>query len=57
MLTVFFTLILLNNSIIFGETDENTQQQHKQQNATIALTDYNFIATGDWYLMKRPKRQ
>jgi len=36
--------------MIFAETDKNTQQQrHQQQNATLALTDYNFIATGDWY--------
>ena len=32
LVTVFFTFILLNNSIIFGETDEDThQQQHQQQ--------------------------
>ena len=51
MLTVVFSFILVNNSMIFAETDENIQQQqHKQQNATLALTDYNFIATGDWSL-------
>ncbi len=55
MVTVFFTFLLGDNTMIFAETDENTQ--HQQQNATLALTDYNFIATGDWYVMKRPKRQ
>ena len=55
---IFYIHLLVNNTMIFAETDENTQQQqHQQQNATLALTDYNFIATGDWYVMKRPKRQ
>jgi hypothetical protein len=42
--------------MIFAETDENTQQQHQQQNATLALTDYNFIATGDWYCNEETKK-
>ena len=51
LVTVFFTFLLVDNTMIFAETDENTQQQqHQQQNATLALTDYNFIATGDWYM-------
>ena len=57
MLTVVFSFILVNNSMIFAETDENIQQQqHKQQNATLALTDYNFIATGDWSCNEETKK-
>ena len=51
LITLCFTFLLVDNTMIFAETDKNTQQQqqHQQQNATLALTDYNFIATGDWY--------
>ena len=35
----------------FGE-DKEVQQQ----NATLALTDYNFIATGDWYCNEETKK-
>ncbi len=42
--------------MIYGETDENTKQQQKQQNATITKTDYNFIATGDWYCNEETKK-
>ena len=43
--------------MIFAETDENIQQQqNQQQNATLALTDYNFIATGDWYCNEETKK-
>jgi hypothetical protein len=56
--TVFFTFLLVDNTMIFAETDENTQQQqqNKQQNTTLALTDYNFIATGDWYCNEETKK-
>ena len=54
MVTVFFTFLLGDNTMIFAETDENTQ--HQQQNATLALTDYNFIATGDWYCNEETKK-
>ena len=55
LVTVFFTFISVDNTMIFAETDENTQQ-HQQQNATLALTDYNFIATGDWYCNEETKK-
>ena len=58
LVTVFFTFLLVGNTMIFGETDEKTQQQQqrKQQNARLALTDYNFIATGDWYCNEETKK-
>src|SRR4026207_2364967 len=56
LVSVFFTFILVNNSMIFAETDKNTQQQQQQQNATLALTDFNFIATGDWYCNEETKK-
>ena len=44
LVSVFFIFFLVNNTQTFGEDDDI-----QQQNATLALTDYNFIATGDWY--------
>ena len=57
LISASFTVILLDSSLIFGEMDKNTQeqQQHQQQNATLAKTDYNFIATGDWYCNEETK--
>src|ERR671912_1013790 len=42
------TLLLINYIPIFGED--------KQQNATIASTDYNFVAVGDWYCNEETKK-
>ena len=30
LVTVFFTFLLVDNTMIFAETDENTQQQQQQ---------------------------
>ncbi len=51
LIPVFFIFFLVNNIQAFGE-DNNIQQQ----NATLALTDYNFIATGDWYCNEETKK-
>jgi calcineurin-like phosphoesterase family protein/iron/zinc purple acid phosphatase-like protein C len=52
MLTpLFFIFFLVNNIEAFGEGNDI-----QQQNATLALTDYNFIATGDWYCNEETKR-
>ena len=48
---VFFIFFLVNNIQAFGEDNEI-----QQQNATLALTDYNFIATGDWYCNEETKK-
>src|SRR5215207_7217019 len=48
---VFFIFFLVNNIQTFGEDNEI-----QQQNATLALTDYNFIATGDWYCNEETKK-
>ena len=48
---VFFIFFLINNIQAFGEDNEI-----QQQNATLALTDYNFIATGDWYCNEETKK-
>jgi hypothetical protein len=56
LIAVSFTVILLDSSLIFGEMDKNTQEQHQQQNATLAKLDYNFIATGDWYCNEETKK-
>ena len=42
------TLLLINYIPIFGED--------KQQNATIASTNYNFVAVGDWYCNEETKK-
>ena len=53
MLTpVFFTTFLVNNTPAFGEDGNNSILQ----NAKLALTDYNFIATGDWYCNEETKK-
>ncbi len=47
-------------SILFFLSLSNIQQafatKKVQQNATIALTDYNFIAVGDWYCNEETKQ-
>ena len=53
MLTsVFFTTFLVNNTSAFGENGDNSILQ----DAKLALTDYNFIATGDWYCNEETKK-
>jgi hypothetical protein len=53
MLTsVFFTTFLVNNTPAFGENGNNSMLQ----DAKLALTDYNFIATGDWYCNQETKK-
>jgi Calcineurin-like phosphoesterase len=53
MLTsVFFTNFLVNNTPAFGENGNNRMLQ----DAKLALTDYNFIATGDWYCNDETKK-
>ena len=53
MLTsVFFTTFLVNNTPAFGENGNNSILQ----DAKLALTDYNFIATGDWYCNEETKK-
>ena len=53
MLTsVFFTTFLVNNTPAFGENGNNSMLQ----DAKLALTDYNFIATGDWYCNEETKK-
>src|SRR5918995_5331269 len=49
--SVFFIFFLVINIQTFGEDNEI-----QQQNATLALTDYNFIATGDWYCNEETKK-
>jgi len=48
---VFFIFSLVISIQVFGEEDANNKQ-----NATLALTDYNFIATGDWYCNEETKK-
>ena len=50
--SVFFTTFLVNNTPAFGEDGNNSILQ----NAKLALTDYNFIATGDWYCNEETKK-
>jgi hypothetical protein len=53
MLTsVFFTTFLVNNSPAFGENVGKSIIQDSK----LALTDYNFIATGDWYCNEETKK-
>ena len=53
MLTpVFFTTFLVNNTPAFGENSNNSMLQ----DAKLPLTDYNFIATGDWYCNDETKK-
>jgi Calcineurin-like phosphoesterase len=53
MLTsVFFTTFLVNNTPAFGEDGNNSIVQ----DAKLALTNYNFIATGDWYCNEETKK-
>ncbi|HEX2408508.1 MAG TPA: hypothetical protein VHJ38_14995, partial [Nitrososphaeraceae archaeon] len=51
LIPVFFIFFLVNNIQAFGEDN-----YIKQQNASLALTDYNFIATGDWYCNEETKK-
>src|SRR5215203_1158193 len=52
MLTpIFFIFFLVNNIQAFSEGNEI-----QQQNITLALIDYNFIATGDWYCNEETKK-
>jgi hypothetical protein len=51
LIPVFFIFFLVNNIQAFGE--DNFIQQ---QNATLAITDYNFVAAGDWYCNEETKK-
>ncbi|HKO39624.1 MAG TPA: hypothetical protein VJU85_00055 [Nitrososphaeraceae archaeon] len=51
LIPLFFIFFFANNMQAFGEDNEV-----QQQNATLALTDYNFIATGDWYCNEETKK-
>jgi hypothetical protein len=52
LISVFFTTFLVNNTPAFGEDGNNSMLQ----DAKLALTDYNFIATGDWYCNEETKK-
>src|SRR5215216_2827607 len=52
MLIPVVTLLFINYISIFSED----KQQQQQQNTTIASTDYNFIAAGDWYCNEETKK-
>ena len=52
LISVFFTTFLVNNTPAFGEDGNNSMLQ----DAKLALTDYNFIATGDWYCNDETKK-
>jgi len=52
LMPLFFIFFFANNMQAFGEDN-----QVQQQNATLALTDYNFIATGDWYCNEETKKK
>ena len=52
LISVFFTTFLVNNTPAFGEEGNNSMRQ----DAKLALTDYNFIATGDWYCNDETKK-
>src|SRR5215217_98899 len=57
MLIPVVTLLFINYISIFGEDKQKQQkQQQQQQNTTIASTDYNFIAAGDWYCNEETKK-
>jgi len=57
MLIPVVTLLFINYISIFGEDkQQQQQQQQQQQNTTIASTDYNFIAAGDWYCNEETKK-
>jgi Calcineurin-like phosphoesterase len=57
MLISAVTLLFINYISVFGEDkQQQQQQQQQQQNAIIASTDYNFIATGDWYCNEETKK-
>ena len=55
MLIPVVTLLFINYISIFGE-DKQKQKQKQKQNTTIASTDYNFIAAGDWYCNEETKK-
>src|SRR6185436_10739800 len=52
LISVFFTTFLVNNTPAFGEEGNNSMRQ----DAKLALTDYNFIATGNWYCNDETKK-
>ena len=51
MLIPLISLLYINYIPIFAED----KQQQQKQNATIASTDYNFVAVGDWYCNEETK--
>ena len=52
MLISLSLLFYINYLPIFAED----KHQQDQQNATLASTNYNFIATGDWYCNEETKK-
>ena len=52
MLIPIISLLYINYIPIFAED----KQQQQKQNATIASTDYNFVAVGDWYCNEETKK-
>ena len=53
MIIPIISLFYIINFIpIFAED----KKQQQEQNATLASTDYNFIATGDWYCNEETKK-
>ena len=52
MLIPIILLFYINYLPIFAED----KRQQNQQNSTLASTNYNFIATGDWYCNEETKK-
>jgi predicted MPP superfamily phosphohydrolase len=50
MLIPMISLFYVNYILIFAE------DKQQEQNATLASTDYNFIAAGDWYCNEETKK-
>jgi hypothetical protein len=53
ILIPIISLFYINYIPIFAENKQEQQQQ--EQKANLASTDYNFIATGDWYCNEETK--
>jgi predicted MPP superfamily phosphohydrolase len=53
MLISVISLFYINDYLPILAEDKKQQQE---QNATLASTDYNFIATGDWYCNEETKK-
>ena len=53
ILISIISLFYINNYLPILAEDK---EQEQEQNATLASTDYNFIATGDWYCNEETKK-